>query len=253
MTAWRKIATTVLGALSFVIMNATVNAAEINFVASTAMREALDELIPLFERGSGHKILLQFHPAATLVVKVKDGLSADLVLTTPNNIEALMKDGKLVEGSRIDFAHSRVGVAVRAGAPKPDISTADGFKAALLAAKSVGVSRGPSGVYLMSVLARLGIADQVKAKMVQPELSVRVGTLVARGEAEIGIQQIGELLPIAGIDYIGPLPDELQTVIVYALARHVKATQWPAAEALVKFLTAPERAPLLKKIGLDPA
>jgi molybdate transport system substrate-binding protein len=142
-------------------------------------------------------------------------------------------------------------VAVRTGAPKPDIRTAAGFKAALLAARSVGISKGPSGVYLLSVLARLGIADEVKAKMVQPELSVRVGTLVARGEAEIGIQQIGELLPIAGIDTIGPLPNELQTVIVYALARHVQATQARAAEALVKFLTAPERAPLMKKIGLE--
>jgi molybdate transport system substrate-binding protein len=228
-----------------------MNAAEINLVASTAMREALDELIPLFERGSGHKVVLQFHPAATLVVKVRDGLTADLVLTTANNIEALMSDGRLVKDSRVDFAHSRVGVAVRTGAPKPDIRTAAGFKAALLAARSVGISKGPSGVYLLSVLARLGIADEVKAKMVQPELSVRVGTLVARGEAEIGIQQIGELLPIAGIDTIGPLPNELQTVIVYALARHVQATQARAAEALVKFLTAPERAPLMKKIGLE--
>jgi molybdate transport system substrate-binding protein len=228
-----------------------MNAAEINLVASTAMREALDELIPLFERGSGHKVVLQFHPAATLVVKVRDGLTADLVLTTANNIEALMSDGKLVKDSRVDFAHSRVGVAVRTGAPKPDIRTAAGFKTALLAARSVGISKGPSGVYLLSVLARLGIADEVKAKMVQPELSVRVGTLVARGEAEIGIQQIGELLPIAGIDTIGPLPNELQTVIVYALARHVQATQARAAEALVKFLTAPERAPLMKKIGLE--
>jgi molybdate transport system substrate-binding protein len=227
--------------------------AEINLVASTAMRETLDELIPQFERESGHKVVLHFHPAATLVVKVRDGLAGDLVLTTANNIETLMQDGKLVAGSRIDFAHSRVGVAVRTGAPKPDISTADAFKAALLAAKSVGVSKGPSGDYLMSVLVRLGIAEEVKAKMVQPELSVRVGTVVARGEVEIGIQQIGELLPIAGIDTVGPLPSELQTVIVYALARHANATQWPAAEALVKFLTAPERAPLLKKIGLDPA
>jgi molybdate transport system substrate-binding protein len=230
-----------------------MNVAEINLIASTAMREALDGLIPLFERASGNKVVLHFHPAATLVVKVNDGLSGDLVLTSAKNIDALMQDGKLVAGSRIDFAHSRVGVAVRTGAPKPDISTADTFKAALLAAKSVGISKGPSGDYLMSVLDRLGIADQVKAKMVQPELSVRVGSVVARGEADIGIQQLGELLPIPGIDTIGPLPDELQTMIVYALARHTDATQWPAAETLVKFLTAPERAPFLKNIGLEPA
>src|SRR5262249_52261393 len=193
------------------------------------------------------------YPAASLVIKVKEGAPADLVMTTPDNIESLVKDGKLVPNTRVDFVHSRVGVAVRTGAPKPDISTPAAFKATMLAAKSVGISRGPSGVHLMSTLARLGIADNVKAKAVVPELGVRVGALVAKGQAEIGVQQIGELLPIAGIDYIGPLPAELQTVIVYSMARPTGARQWPAAEALVKFLTAPNVGPLLKKIGLDPA
>jgi len=248
-----KIITQMLGALGATMISTAVTAADIQLLGSTAMREALDELVPLFEKASGHKVVMNLYPAASLMVKVKEGAPADLVLTTPDNVDMLMKDGKLVPNTRVDFVHSRVGVAVKAGAPKPDISTPDALKAAFLAAKSIGISRGPSGVHLMSAMARIGIADQVKAKMVQPELGVRVGTLVAKGEAEIGVQQIGELLPIPGIDYVGPLPKELQTVIVYALARHVNAKQWPAAEALVKFLTAPERAPLLKKIGLDPA
>jgi len=234
-------------------MITTTNAAEIQLLSSTAMREALDEVVPGFEKQSGHKVTISFYPAATLVIKVKEGVPADLVMTTPDNIETLTKDGKLVAGSRVDFAHSSVGVAVRAGAPKPDISTPDGLKNALLAAKSVGVSKGPSGVYLMKLMDQLGIADQIKAKTVSPDLGVRVGTLVAKGEAEIGVQQVNELLPIAGIDFVGKLPKELRTVIVYGAARGTNAKEWSAAEALVKYLTSPAAAAILKKLGLDPA
>jgi molybdate transport system substrate-binding protein len=253
MMQWANITIGTAVTLCATMIGTVVHAADIELLGSTAMREALDELVPLFEQISGHKVVRSLYPAASLVVKVKEGAPADLVLTTPDNVDTLLRDGKLVPGTRVDFVHSRVGVAVRAGAPKPDVSTPDGLRAAFLAARSIGISRGPSGVHLLSAMAKIGIADQVKAKMVQPELGVRVGTLVAKGEAEIGVQQIGELLPIPGIDYVGPLPNELQTVIVYALVRHADAKEWPAAEALVKFLTAPERAPLLKKIGLDPA
>src|SRR5580765_6610462 len=194
MTHQSAIASALASALGLAMISTAVSAAEINFVSSTAMREPLEELVPAFE---------------------KEGVPADLVMTTPDNIETLTKDGKLVAGSRVDFAHSSVGVAVRAGAPKPDISTAEGLKNALLAAKSVGVSKGPSGVYLRKLMDQLGIADQIKAKTVSPDLGVRVGTLVAKGEAEIGVQQVNELLPIAGIDFVGKLPKELQTVIVY--------------------------------------
>jgi molybdate transport system substrate-binding protein len=235
------------------MISTAANAAEIQLLGSTAMREALDELVPLFEQASGHKVTLSLYPAASLMIKVKEGAPADLVMTTPDNVEALTAAGRLVPNTRVDFVHSRVGVAVKSGAPKPDISTPDGLKAAFLAAKSIGISRGPSGVHFLSAMQKIGIADQVRAKMVQPDLGVRVGKLVADGKAEIGVQQIGELLPIPGIDYVGPLPPALQTVIVYATARPVDARQWDAAAVLVKFLTAPERAPLLRKIGLDPA
>jgi molybdate transport system substrate-binding protein len=236
-----------------VAMIVPANTAEIQLLGSTAMREALDELLPHFEKASGHKVAKSLYPAATLVIKVKEGAPADVVMTTPDNLAALMNSKHLVEGTRVDFAHARVGVAVKAGAPKPDISTPEALKTAFLAAKSIGISRGPSGVHLLNAMAKIGIADQVKAKMVQPDLGVRVGTLVADGKAEIGVQQIGELLPIPGIVYIGPLPGELQTVIVYGMGRSANAKQWDAASTLMKFLTSPAVGPMLKKIGLDPA
>lgn len=234
-------------------MITTTNAAEIQLLSSTAMREALDEVVPGFEKQSGHKVTISFYPAATLVLKVKEGAPADLVMTTPDNLSALMAAKHLVDGTRVDFAHARVGVAVKADAPKPDISTPQALKAAFLAAKSIGISRGPSGVHLLGQMAKIGIAEEVKAKMVQPDLGVRVGKMVADGKAEIGVQQVGELLPIPGITYLGPLPDELQTVIVYGMGRSANATQWDAAATLVKYLTSPAVGPMLKKIGLDPA
>lgn len=244
------LAATVLATASMI---ASAKPAEIQLLGSTAMREALDELLPRFEKESGHKVVRSLYPAATLVIKVKEGAPADLVMTTPDNLAELMRTGHLVEGTRVDFVHSRVGVAVKAGAPKPDIATPEALKTAFLAAKSIGISRGPSGVHLLNAMAKIGIADQVRAKMVQPDLGVRVGTLVADGKAEIGVQQIGELLPIPGIVYIGPLPAKLQAVIVYGIGRSANAKQWDAASTLVKFLTSPAVGPMLKKIGLDPA
>jgi molybdate transport system substrate-binding protein len=144
-------------------------------------------------------------------------------------------------------------VAVRAGASRPDIRTPEAFKAALLAAKTVGYSQGPSGVHFMRVLARLGIADEIKAKGVVPPLGQRVGTLIAKGEAEIGVQQITELLQIPGIDFVGPLPKELQANIVYSTATPSSAKERDAAAALVKFLSSEPALPVIKKVGLEPA
>jgi molybdate transport system substrate-binding protein len=232
---------------------AAANAAEVNVVASTAMREVLDELVPMFERASGHKVLVSFQSGAVLPGKVKEGAQADLVFTTPNVIDELVAAGRLVAGSRVDFVRSGAGVAVRAGAPKPDVSTLDGLKNALLAAKTVGYSQGPSGVHFMTVLARLGITDQVKAKGVVPALGQRVGALIAKGEAEIGVQQITELLLIPGIDFVGPLPKELQANIVYSSATPSNAKERAGAAALVKFIASEQAVPVIKKLGLDPA
>ncbi len=174
-------------------------------------------------------------------------------MTTPQTIADLVQAGKLVARTRVDFVRSGAGVAVRAGAPKPDISTPEALKNALLAAKSVGYSQGPSGVHFMSMMARLGIADQVKAKGVVPPLGQRVGVLIAKGDAEIGVQQITELLQIPGIDFVGPLPKELQADIVYSTATPVAAKEREAAGALVRFLSSEPALPIIKKVGLEPA
>jgi molybdate transport system substrate-binding protein len=247
-----SIAAALVGALTGIVMSTAVNATEIHFVASTAMREALEALVPLFERASGHKVLINFQSGADLPVRVKEGVAADLVMTTPDNIATLVAAAKVIGDSQVYFVRSYVGVAVRSGAPKPDISTVEGFKNALLAARKVGISKGPSGQHLMMVLQKLGIADQVWAKAVVPALGVRVGTLVANGEADIGVQQITELLPIPGIEFVGSLPRGLQTEIAYVIVRATATKEPAAADALVKFLKSETAAPILKKMGLDP-
>jgi molybdate transport system substrate-binding protein len=253
MTRCSKIAAVAAaGCVCAMVARTPANATEIIVTSSTAMREVVEELAAMFERASGNKVTMTFQSGVETSEKIAAGAVADLVVTTPEAIEELVRGGKVVAGSRVNFVQSGVGVAVRAGAPIPDISTSAGFKNAMLAAKTVGISKGPSGVYLMGIMARLGIADQVKAKAVTPELGQRVGNLIARGEAEIGVQQITELLPIAGIDFLGPLPSELQTKIGYATARPITAKQPAAAAALVKYLSSEPALPVMKKMGLEP-
>jgi molybdate transport system substrate-binding protein len=239
--------------LGAALMSHTARAAEITVVSSTAMTEFLEAAIPMFERETGNKVKATFLSSAVLPGKVKEGVQADVIVTTPGIFDELVKEGKLVPGSRSDFIKSSAGVAVRAGAPKPDISTPEAFKAALLAAKSVGISKGPSGIYMLSLLDRLGIADAVKAKAVFTEPGQRVGLIIASGKAEIGVQQITELLAMSGIDFIGPLPPALQTTIVYATAGSVNAKEKEAANAFAKFLKSESVTPIAKKMGLDPA
>ena len=247
---WTKLAAA-LGAL--VMTASAADAAEITVIASTAMREVLEALIPQFERDSGHKIALNFQSGSMLPAKVKEGAQADLVVTTPATIDDLVRASKVIAGTRVDFVRSGAGVAVRAGASKPNVATPEAFKTALLEAKTVGYSQGPSGVHFMSVLERLGIVDQIKAKGVVPPLGQRVGVLVAKGEAEIGVQQITELLQIPGIDFVGPFPKELQADIVYATATPTTVRQKEPAAALVKYLSSPPNVPVIRKLGLEPA
>jgi molybdate transport system substrate-binding protein len=228
-------------------------AAEIVLTSSTAMQEAVEELAVMFERASGNKVTMTFQSGVETSAKIAAGAMADLVVTTPEAIDELTRDGKLVAGTRVNFVQSGVGVAVRAGAPHPDISTPAAFKQAMLAAKSVGISKGPSGFYMLSLLERLGIADAVKAKAVFTEPGQRVGLVIASGQAEIGVQQITELLAMPGIDYVGPLPPALQTTIIYATARASNAKETAAADAFVKFLSSPAVVPTARKMGLDPA
>jgi molybdate transport system substrate-binding protein len=248
---WSK-ALAVAGCLCAVLAASAVNAAEISVLSSTAMREVLEELVPAFERASGHKVTINFQSGVNVSAKIREGAVADLVITAGPALDELAKEGKVVAGSRVDFVRAMVGVAVRAGARKPDIRTPEAFKSALLAAKSIGYSKGPSGTHLMSVMQRLGVAEELKPKLVQPELGQRVGAMVAKGDVEIGVQQINELLPIPGIDFVGPLPNELQTALIYSTGLPATAKEREVAAALVKFLTSEAALPVFKKLGMEP-
>jgi molybdate transport system substrate-binding protein len=184
--------------------------------------------------------------------RLQRGEAVDVVILAAGALEELIKQGKLVPGSRLDLVRSSIGAAVRAGAPKPDIGTVDALKRTLLAAKSIAYSDSASGVYLsQEMFQRLGIADQIRAKC-KRIASEPVGAVVARGDAEIGFQQISELLPVPGIDYVGPLPREVQKVTVFSAGVAVGAKQPNAARALIKFLASPAAAPTIRKTGLEP-
>jgi molybdate transport system substrate-binding protein len=240
----------IMAALPFSV---AVNAADINVISTQATEEAYKELVAQFEKASGHKVTTFFSGTLNVQKKLAAGEPFDLIIMAGPAIDEQIKLGKAVTGSRVDLAQSGTGLAVRKGAAKPDISSADALKKTLLAAKSIGYSTGPSGVYMLSVFEKLGIADQMKAKLKQTPSGVFVGTLIANGDAEVGFQQTAELVHFAGIDYVGPLPAGLQRMTMFSTGVHSNAKQPDAAKALVKFLTAPAAAPVIRKHGLEPA
>src|SRR5215831_12591341 len=222
-------------------------------ICTNGVKTLLLDLMPAFERKGGAKPAITWGATANLVKELEAGAAADLVILTAESIDDLSRKGMVVAGSRVDIASSGIGLAVRKGASKPDISTPDALKAALLAAKSVSHSKsGMSGIYFPTVLARLGIAEQMKGKIVMPEPGTPIGEVVAKGEAEIGIQQISELLPVAGIEIVGPLPAALQKITTFSAGVLTAAKEPDAAAALLKFVAA-EAPRLLKQKGLEPA
>jgi molybdate transport system substrate-binding protein len=227
-------------------------AAEITVLSTPGpMPDVMGTLVPMFERASGHKVHISFKSGPDIAAQLKAGTPADLVIGGDEIFDDLIKDG-LVGKDLAPLMISKVGVAVKAGAPKPDVSTPDKFKAALLAAKTVGYSRGASGQHFLTVIQRLGIADAVKAKAVIAQ-GEPVGAVIAKGQAEIGVQQVAELLPVPGIDFLGPLPGDLQKKIPYAAAITTKAKDAATAKALIAFLHSEAALDVLKKKGMDPA
>lgn len=224
---------------------------EIKVMASAAFKEAYLELVPEFERTTGHKVVAIWIPTVEIMRRLKGGETVDLVIMAAGAIDELIKLGKIAAGSRVDLAKSGVGVAVRAGAPRPDISSGEALKRAVLAAKSIVYSHGPSGVYLAGLFQRMGIAEELKSKVKQVQ-GEPAGAVVARGEAEIGFQQMSELLPVPGIDLLGPLPADVQQITVFSAGLHVGAKAPDAARALVKFMTAPAAVPVIRKKGMEP-
>jgi molybdate transport system substrate-binding protein len=248
----RTIVAAAFAGASFLILAGSANAADVKVMASAAIKEAYLELVPQFEKGTENKVATTWAGTVDMMKRLQDGELFDLVIMAGPSIDELTKQGKIVPGSRVDLAKSGVGVAVRAGAPKPDIGSGEALKRTVLAAKSVAYSTGPSGVYLAGLFQRMGISEDIKSKIKLAPPGMPVGEMIARGEAEIGSQQVSELLPVAGIDFIGPLSADVQQITVFAGGIHTGATQADAAKALVKFLTSPQAAPVIKKKGLEP-
>lgn len=221
--------------------------------ASNSIRAAMAELVPQFERASRNRVAVSYDPAKILLERIGKGETADLVITGSGAIDALVKQGKILAGSRRVLARCRVGVAVLAGAPKPDIGSVEALKRTLLRAASVAYTQeGASGMHFAGVIERLGIANEVKAKAVRQPGGL-VGELVAAGKAEIAIQQIPELLAVPGIELVGPLPSEIQLVTVTAAGVFSGAEQAAAARSLIEFLAAPAAARVIQAKGLEPA
>jgi molybdate transport system substrate-binding protein len=240
-------------ALGAVLLSTSAHAAEIKVLATQAVEGAYRELVPLFEKASGHKVVTTFTGTLDAQKRIAAGEVYDLIIMAGAAIDDLIKAGKVAPGSRVDLATSGVGVAVRAGAPKPDIHSTEALTKALLAAKSIGYSSGPSGVYLTGLFRRLGISDQLAAKLKQTPTGVFVGSIIASGEVEIGFQQVSELAHYPGIDYVGPLPADIQNVTVFSSGMHRQAVAVDAAKAWISFLTSPAAAAVFSSKSMEPA
>ncbi len=242
---------------SILLFAGAADAADIKVMISGALTAAYLDLVPEFERTT-HNTVVTSRGASmgtapdSIPSRLQRGEPVDVLIMAGEALDGLIKQGKVVAGTRVDLARSRIGMAVRAGAPKPDIRSVDAFTRALLDAKSIAYSASASGVYLSTELfQRLGIADRVKSKSRMIE-SEPVGAVVARGEAEIGLQQISELLPVPGIDYVGPLPSQIQKVTVFSAGIAVGAKDANAAKALIKFLASAAAVPAIAKSALEP-
>jgi molybdate transport system substrate-binding protein len=243
---------------STLLFAGTAYGAEIHVLISGGFSAAYRDLAPEFERTTKHTLVTGRGASMgstpdSIPSRLQRGEPVDVLIMVEGALDGLIKQGKMVGGSRVDLARSKIGMAVRAGAPKPDISSVDAFKRALLEAKSVAYSDSATGVYISTVLfPRLGIADQMKGKgKMMPGDHVRA--VVARGEAELGFLPISELLGVPGIDYVGPLPGEIQKVTVYSAGIAVGAKEPDAARALLEFLASPAAASAITKSGLEPA
>ena len=238
--------------IAALMLPGAANAAEIKVLSTQATEQAYRELAPQFEKASGHKLTTIFTGTLDVQKRIAAGEAYDIILMAGPAIDAFIKAGTIVPGSRIDIARSGVGVAVKAGAPKPDISTTEAVKKTLLAAKSIGYSTGPSGVYLTGLFQRLGVADAITGKLKQTPTGVFVGNIVASGEAEIGFQQVSELAHLEGVDFVGPLPADIQEITVFSAGLQVGGKEAEAAKAWLKFLTAPAHAAAFTSRGLTP-
>lgn len=231
----------------------------VKVLSTTAMKTVFEELSPSFERATGSRLTVELGPSMRLEQRLGDGEAADVAIVSAGGAAALVARGRLVADSVVPIAGSSIGVAVPKGAPQPDIASVEGFRRAMLAAKSIACSKpvggGQSGAHLAKVFEQLGIAEAMaaKAKYGAGGAAGLAGLVVRRGEADIGIQQMAELMAVDGIDVVGPLPPQLQSVTSFVAAITAVASEPEAGRALIDFLMTPDAKRVLKAKGLEPA
>jgi len=234
---------------------AVADAAEVNVLTSVALTSALDELAPEYERATGNKLKIGYSLIADIRKRIIAGETADVIILSRPVMDELQKQDKFAPGSIVNVANTAVSVATRAGTPKPDISTVDALKRSLLAAKSTvyadPAKGGASGVYFAGVIDRLGIAEQLKSKTILVP-GAQAADVVARGEAEIGVGQASEIVPVTGAQLVGPLPGEFASMTVFTAGIGVSSNAHEAAKLLIQFLTGPIAAPVFKLKGFQP-
>jgi molybdate transport system substrate-binding protein len=246
-----------LGLVAALLLSGSARAAEVRVMISGGLSAAYNALVPQFERTTGNKVLTAYGPSMGTTVnaipaRLERGEPADVLIMVGYALDDLIKQGKVSADSRVDLVKSPIGIAVKSGAPKPDISSADAVKRALLAAKSVAYSDSASGVYISTeMFQKLGIADAMKDKA-RKIPATPVAEIVARGEAEIGFQQISEMLTIPGVDIVGQLPGELQKITVYSAGIASVSKEPDAGKALIRFLASPEARDVIVRSGLQP-
>jgi molybdate transport system substrate-binding protein len=225
----------------------------LKLLSSMATRELLTVLAAEYRRANGREVVTEAAGGVDVAKRVEAGEAADVVVLAANAIDKLITAGRLLAGSRVDLVRSGVSVAVRVGTPKPDIGSEEAVKRAVLAAKSVSYSTGPSGVHLEKLFERWGILESIRARIVVPRPGVPVGSLVASGEAELGFQQLSELMNLTGVEVVGPLPPAIQTITVFSGGLGARSEDPSGARALLEYLASPVTAAFKQRYGMDSA
>jgi molybdate transport system substrate-binding protein len=246
-----------VGVLALSLAEASAHAAELKVLATGSMAEPLKELAEGFTHDTGHTVTFSLGTTGVVMNKLKGGEKADVIVISVEAADSLEKDGRLLTASRADVANSLLGVAVKAGAPSPDISTSDAFKNAVLAARSISYPDpklgATSGVYIESLFAKLGIAQVAKAKATVKPIGAEVAEVVAKGDIELGLTFLSELVPNKGVKIVGPFPDAIQNPTLYTAGVMSDSANGQIARAFVAFITSPQSAVKLKAAGVAPA
>ncbi|MBX9775714.1 MAG: molybdate ABC transporter substrate-binding protein [Xanthobacteraceae bacterium] len=256
MTSSIRMGASGFSALLAFALSVAAEAAEIKVICAVGMQPVMQDIGPMFERATGHKLAIMFATGGATVQRVRDAEATDVVIAIREGIDSLVKAEKVLASTATVLASTGISVAIRKGAPRPDISSLEALKRTLLTAKSITylnpADGAASGIHFAKVLDRLGIANELKSKTVFAARASEVGVIVAKGEAEIGVLQFQLLFSVPGIDIVGPLPGDLQSTTVFSIAISGTAKDAQAAKALIDFLRTPEAVAVIKAKGMEP-